>query len=169
MNETIVERFNSLVKPGDVTYHLGDFSLDKTAPGLILPRLNGEHHLIAGNHDHCHPVHAKNKEKLEKFRKIYFDAGFKTIKLEDTIIIGGKQVLMHHLPYLEDNSRYDQRYPKYRPIDNGQTLLHGHCHGAWKNKLSPKNSLMINVGVDVNDFYPVSLERIEKDILCLKL
>ena len=161
MTEEMVSRHNSVVKPEDIVYHLGDFSLNKTAPGLILPRLNGKHHLIPGNHDHSHPLHAKNPEKLQRFRKMYFDAGFLSINLEDTMIIDNKQVLFSHLPYYNPNPDFDQRYPKYRPIDEGHVLLHGHVHIVWKTKVSPKGSLMINVGVDVWDFYPVALEEIE--------
>jgi len=165
MNEEIILRHNSVVKSEDTVYHLGDFSLNKTAPSLILSKLNGQHHLIAGNHDHCHPLHAKNPEKLQKFRKIYFDAGFLSIKLEDTMIIDNKQVLLSHLPYYDPNPDFDQRYPSFRPVDRGHILLHGHVHGAWKTKITPNGSLMINVGVDVNNMRPISVEEVIRTIL----
>jgi calcineurin-like phosphoesterase family protein len=161
MSEVLIANHNSVVKTDDIVYHLGDFSLNKTAPGLILPRLNGIHHLIAGNHDHCHPVHAKNPAKLERFRKTYFDAGFKTVELSDQFTFDIKVVKMSHFPYFDENALFDQRYPKLRPIDDGSILLHGHVHNAWKTQLSPKGSLMINVGVDAFNYFPVALKEIE--------
>ena len=161
MNEILIQNHNALVKPEDEVYHLGDFSLWKRGPEVILPRLNGIHHMRAvGNHDWCHPVHAKNPEKLAKFRKIYFDAGFKTIELGGAMFIEDRLVEMSHFPYLDPNPDFDQRYPQFRPVDNGNVLLHGHIHQHWKTKLSPKGSLMINVGVDVWDMRPVSLDEI---------
>jgi calcineurin-like phosphoesterase family protein len=160
MNEELIRLHNSVVSPKDTVYHLGDFSLNKTAPKEILHRLNGEHHLIMGNHDACHPVHAKG-EKLQKYRKVYWEAGFKSLEMEGNIEIGGVNCLMNHFPYYDPNPDFDQRYPKLRPEDKGSILLHGHVHTTWKTKLSPKGSLMINVGVDQWKMSPVSLGEIE--------
>lgn len=49
MNAVITERHNALVKPKDQVYHLGDFAFANHA--RYLARLNGQHHLILGNHD----------------------------------------------------------------------------------------------------------------------
>src|SRR3972149_623526 len=55
MNEALIENHNKLVNPADTVLHIGDFSMG--LPALkILSRLNGEHHLIAGNHHKCHPI-----------------------------------------------------------------------------------------------------------------
>ena len=162
MNEDMIIRHNSIVKPEDVVYHIGDFTLSRTAVTQILPRLNGIHHLIAGNHDACHPVMSKSPEKLSNARQKYFDAGFKTIELEGSIKIGEFDCLMSHFPYYDPNPEFDQRYEKLRPRDEGKVLLHGHVHLCWKTKLSREGSLMINVGVDVNDYRPISVEEIEK-------
>lgn len=54
MNETMIDRWNSVVKPGDKVYHLGDvvFGEDKAAwMSKHWPRLNGQKRLIVGNHD----------------------------------------------------------------------------------------------------------------------
>lgn len=50
MNSMLIENFNSLVKPEDTIYHLGDFCFSKD-PSAIRRRLNGNIHLIKGNHD----------------------------------------------------------------------------------------------------------------------
>lgn len=57
MNEDIVYRWNSTVRPQDTVYHLGDVALTggdeekKKVVWDILDRLNGTLYLIAGNHD----------------------------------------------------------------------------------------------------------------------
>jgi calcineurin-like phosphoesterase family protein len=52
MNETIIARWNSVVRPGDKIYHLGDvFFGDKEWFKSNWPRLNGSKRLIVGNHD----------------------------------------------------------------------------------------------------------------------
>jgi len=164
MTSKLIEYHNSVVSPGDVVYHLGDFSLNKRAPEEVLHRLNGEHHLIIGNHDWPHPVHSKKPEKMEKFRKIYFDAGFKSIELSGKLIINGETVLMSHFPYYDPNPEFDQRYPSYRPKDEGKTLLHGHVHTSFKTRTSVNGGLMVNVGVDQWEMKPVSLETISQFI-----
>ena len=49
-DEAIVERWNSVVKSGDIVYHLGDVAFGKQALKNVA-RLNGTKHLILGNHD----------------------------------------------------------------------------------------------------------------------
>lgn len=51
-DEVMVERWNAVVRPQDKVYHLGDVAMKKH--GLtVLPRLNGDKVLIAGNHCVC--------------------------------------------------------------------------------------------------------------------
>lgn len=54
MNEAMIANYNSVVSPGDVVYHLGDFAFEKDRAKLewIMSRLNGEKHIIWGN---CSP------------------------------------------------------------------------------------------------------------------
>jgi calcineurin-like phosphoesterase family protein len=50
MDETMIERWNAKVKPGDTVYHLGDVVINKKYLHLV-SRLNGRKILIRGNHD----------------------------------------------------------------------------------------------------------------------
>lgn len=50
MNETIIERWNNVVRDEDTVYHLGDFCFSKGNIRLA-GRLNGKKRLIMGNHD----------------------------------------------------------------------------------------------------------------------
>lgn len=51
MNEDMIERWNSVVKPNDLVYHLGDVVINRRYLNLVLPRLNGRKKLVRGNHD----------------------------------------------------------------------------------------------------------------------
>lgn len=52
MDEHILEKWNSVVKPGDVVYHLGDvFMGDRERFARQWPKFNGSKRLIVGNHD----------------------------------------------------------------------------------------------------------------------
>ncbi len=65
MHETMVQRWNHVVREQDKVYHLGDVAFSK--PGLaIMGRLNGKKRLVRGNHDLF-----KIKEYLKYFQEIY--------------------------------------------------------------------------------------------------
>lgn len=52
MNETIVKNWNSVVKPKDDVYILGDLMLNDNEAGAEFVRnLNGKLHIVFGNHD----------------------------------------------------------------------------------------------------------------------
>lgn len=53
MNEAMIDNWNSVVKPQDKVYHLGDVTFGNKDDYVnnIHPRLNGKKRLIVGNHD----------------------------------------------------------------------------------------------------------------------
>ena len=59
MNETIIANYNALVSPSDTVYMLGDLGIlnSSALPKLesVIQRLNGNKHLILGNHDMYKP------------------------------------------------------------------------------------------------------------------
>jgi calcineurin-like phosphoesterase family protein len=50
-DEYIIKKWNSVVSKRDVTYILGDVTMEKSAPYELLDRLNGVKHVVLGNHD----------------------------------------------------------------------------------------------------------------------
>ena len=50
-DEHIIAKWNSVVHKRDVTYILGDVTMEKSAPYHLLDRLNGIKHIVLGNHD----------------------------------------------------------------------------------------------------------------------
>jgi calcineurin-like phosphoesterase family protein len=52
MNECMLDNWNSVVKPGDRVYHLGDvMMMPKDDFAKLWPKFNGSKRLIVGNHD----------------------------------------------------------------------------------------------------------------------
>lgn len=158
MNEDMIAKWNSVVKPDDTICCLGDFSLAARAVEVITPRLNGIKYLIPGNHDFCHPYHKKSRktDNAAKWLEFYTRHGWNVLPIFYEMEIPGiANVNMCHIPY--DNN--DPRYDKFRPKDDGRWLIHGHVHERWKI-----NKKQINVGVDVFGFTPVHIEEIKKII-----
>jgi calcineurin-like phosphoesterase family protein len=143
---------------------LGDvFFAGAAKSQAILDRLKGRKILIRGNHD---------QHSLTKLKSM-----FSEVYTSHELVIAGARVLLSHYPFaptkLEQlkhrlknfwkfwrRKKYmDLRYMDRRPINNGGWLLHGHVHNSWKIR-----GKMINVGVDVWDFTPVSLTTIERII-----
>lgn len=150
MTEDIIAHHNSVVRPEDIVYHLGDFSLNKKFVQPVLSRMNGVHHLVCGNHDTCHPCN-KNATDFQT----YIDFGFASVQTALQLRLGSTLVQLSHFPYFEEGSGQDVRYPEHRLPDEGLPLLCGHVHEKWSNRRSSKGTLMINVGVDVRHMTPI--------------
>lgn len=153
MDEAIVARHNEIVRPDDEVYHLGDLSLDERVALRVAPRLHGRKFLIAGNHDACHFCHRRGQSRVRK----YVEAGFEWVRMTSSL----DGFLMCHLPYRGDTvtaarPNGEERYPEWRPNDEGKWLLHGHVHEAWRQR-----GRMINVGVDVWNYAPVTLDELK--------
>ena len=157
MNKALIDNHNAIVKSDDLVYHLGDFSMSNKVVPEILSQLNGSHILIPGNHDTCHPGNKKNKDKEATIRE-YLSFGFKEIHIEMEMNIPEiGLVKFNHLPY-NDPTYEDHRYDHLKPKPTGEDyLFHGHVHNSWKRRGN-----MINVGIDVWNYRPVSIPEIVK-------
>lgn len=158
MDEAMVERWNEVVGPDDAVYHMGDVAMGKISTTVKhVERLNGDKYLISGNHDTCHPCH---KKVSSKDFKMYQDVGFTVLNHTEVIVIGasetsnGRVVRMCHFPY-EGDSHDGDRFTEWRPQNDGLWIIHGHVHEKWKIK-----NKQLNVGVDVWDFTPVSMDQV---------
>lgn len=166
MNEMLVLNWNALVKPDDIIYCLGDFSMTIKPVETFTSRLNGYKILIHGNHDWTHPYHKKSRGEGKQERLIAEYKSYGWSEIHEQLIIeleGIGIVRLCHLPYSGPKDHHvDDKYAKYRPSDDGTILLNGHVHQSWKMERSPLGTLMLNVGVDVHDMKPISeLEVIE--------
>ena len=159
MNETLVDNWNSVVGRDDVVVHLGDVVMGTFVDNIgILGRLNGEIHLIPGNHDRVSSAYSHRKpDAFAKFESMYAEQGV-TIHAEVASLFDGGILdgVVSSLPTLCHYPFNDERFPELCPPNLGQWLIHGHVHDAWK-----VNGRQINVGVDVWDFTPVSLDQLQ--------
>lgn len=139
MNEDLINRWNKKVKPNDVVYVLGDFFFkqqDSKYVSSVLKRLNGEKILIKGNHD----------QFLKTLGNIYYY--FKEVTDYKRIQDNGKQVILFHYPIEEWDGYF-----------RGSYHLYGHVHNSDNGTVSVKKN-RFNVGVDVNDFEPKTLDEL---------
>ncbi len=153
MNRDLIRRWNDTVAPDDVVWVLGDFALGTIADTLPLAgALHGYKVLLAGNHDRCWAVRGAT---ADAWTQRYLDAGFDEIRQgQSTMTIGDVTVLLCHFPYTGDSHDHD-RFVDQRPVDAGGWLLHGHVHEGWAQR-----ERMINVGVDVRDYRPISIAEV---------
>lgn len=170
MNEALIQNHNSVVKPDDIVWFLGDVAMGQITGSLpLVDRMNGRKLLVLGNHDRPSKLyHHKTAEKRAAFEVMYrqyFESIFEQYHFEPDLFGGlSRKTLLHHLPYNDPtfvDHAYEGRYSEYQPLDDGETiLLHGHVHNAWKRR-GPR---MVNVGVDVWNYTPVHLDQI-RDLL----
>lgn len=167
MNEDYVRLWNITVCPEDTVFYLGDFSMAIRPVELFTNRLNGKKILISGNHDWCHSSHKKSntKEKQAAMIDLYKIYGWHDI-CEDMYLDTeeGELFALCHLPYKNEDDAHTEgkRYSNMYIEDTGTILLCGHIHQSWKTKTTNNGTLMINVGVDVFNGKPVSLEQIRE-------
>ena len=140
MNYSLVKNWNKTVSKNDEVYILGDISLSKDITLDYLKQLNGKIYIVAGNHDNITPIQSELKELgitlLDSIHEINYQ---KT-----------KFVLCHY-PLLEWNGFYKD-----------SIHLHGHQHhNAFYNEMNRHNNVLrYDVGVDANDYKPVSINEI---------
>ena len=138
MNQKLLDNYNSVVHKNDTVYILGDIChrMRVEDANELIAQLHGKKVLITGNHD-------KNYDR-NLFTEV---CDFKTISLH------GHYFALMHYPMLS--------WPK---LHQGSIHLHGHIHGSAEcNMQNMKDGILrYDVGVDPNDFYPVSIEKILK-------
>jgi len=142
MNEVLIVKWNSRVKEGDTVFHNGDFcfknsSGGKPGEGMLYKsthwseKLNGNIIYVAGNHD-------KNNSTKTLIHKVVIKYGH------------------HYINIVHDPKHFDNRF---------ELNFVGHVHNHWKfrrvlNAWNDTYTDLINVGVDVWDFQPISFEEI---------
>jgi calcineurin-like phosphoesterase family protein len=153
-DEFLIEQWNATVGPKDQVWHLGDVGMGNELDVLkIVSQLNGEIHLIAGNHDPVWPGHRDAHKHQQAWMCV-----FRSVQAFARRRIDGHTVMLSHLPYVGDH-RDEERHVQYRLRDHGEWLLCGHVHDAWAQR-----GRQINVGVDVRRWKPVHIEDIAKII-----
>ena len=148
MNRVLVEKFNAVVHPEDTVYILGDVAHRMPLPEVqkLLVGMNGHKILLSGNHDlaydYAKSYQTEDGQMVQLFEEI---SDMKTIRAEKHTLV------MMHYPML---SWLDSR--------RGSIMLHGHIHAAaGYNRENQEIGLRrFDIGVDANDYAPVSLEEV---------
>lgn len=140
MNEVMIRKWNEKISKGDDVYHLGDFALNSAEELTeILDQLNGNIHLIVGNHE----ASALNKRKRFAWVKEYYE-----LKVKDPECSNGVQrIILFH---------YAMR--TWRGASRGNWHLYGHSHNTLPDW---EDSLCFDIGVDAHDFYPLSYDEVK--------
>jgi len=142
MNETLIINWNAKVRPGDLIYVLGDFVWEGF--GEIIPKLQGEIHLVPGGHDRRLLQFLKKNPGVSN-RDWQSRLIIHPEILERSFPIGGADekvriVMCHYAMRVWPCSHYNSWH------------LFGHSHGRL-----PRQGKSFDVGVDAHNFFPLSL------------
>lgn len=164
MKAKLIKRFNSTIPENGVCYFIGDMGLGKFDDIKdFISQLNFDCILVVGNHD--------------KGYNSMYDCGFKAVVHGLTMNIANELVTISHCPltgaYRENTKNMrghtigehwhkEVKNSKYSVQDNGQFHLSGHIHSS-NSSLNSRKTLIrqYDVGIDANNYAPVSLGTIE--------
>lgn len=149
MDEALINNWNSVVKPNDLIFDLGDFAFaDRDKWIKLLEQLNGKHYLILGNHD-------INRWPGNKVLPL-----FERVEHQLTLKIDGRKVYLNHYPFLCYGGTY-------RAPEQAAYALHGHVHllrehnlGKDFERMSHTFPYQYDVGVDFNNYTPISWNEV---------
>ena len=146
MNEAIIEKYNSIIRPDDDVYILGDIGLggaDAHQKNVLLcNRLMGHIHLVRGNHD-----------TDTRWKSYYEECQWDLVEASAAIYLryAKYHFYLSHYPALTTN--FDD-YKK--PLQSRTLSISGHTHSIdfWNETRS------YNVCVDAHDMMPVPIDDI---------
>lgn len=155
MNNYIIEKWNEKVPEDGIVYHLGDFGFGTTSRLVyLLRKLNGEIHLITGNHDR------------KQLKDRVFETSFASVAQQRYIYVEDQAMYLNHCPLLCFDGVYRSK-PTWQ--------LFGHVHSGPNSQDGldiPRLEMLFptqyDVGVDNNNFTPISFYEI-KDIINKRL
>ncbi len=106
MDAHLIERWNAIVRPDDIVWHLGDVARRGGDVPALLASLNGTKHLLLGNNDPAETADA---------------AGWASVGHYAELALGDHALVLCHYPFRSWNGQHK------RAIN-----LHGHSHGRLK-------------------------------------
>ncbi len=143
MDTILINHWNAFIEPGNTIYYLSDFCLGgKEMARLYFNQLNGHIKVLSNPWHHDSRWLGGSYRSKDGILVDYLSplVSLKVKKPERKSVY----IMLCHYPLASwDRQHY------------GAIHLHGHCHG---NILS--DSFRMDVGVDAQDYYPVSLKSI---------
>lgn len=164
MHRVLINNFNASVPANGVCYFLGDMGLCSTGNlKWVMDQLNSTKILIAGNHDGG--------------INTMYNCGFNAVLHGAVLEIANQRVTLSHYPLrgiprekLDGISTPDGTnwHGENRPVSklhgfmySGQFHLHGHIHSPNNGRSLTRLGRQMDVGVDGNNYRPVSISTIE--------
>lgn len=151
MDEVLIENWNNTVGTDDIVFHLGDFSYGGSAEWTrVLNRLNGNIYLIIGNHD------------MKNLRKGYYHH-FVDVQQQMYIVVDGQKLLLNHYPMLTYGWAYRDVWQLFGHVHSGPLNI-SPTQGVDIPRLKMLMPMQYDVGVDNNNFKPVSFAKVKSII-----
>lgn len=145
MNNALIENINRKCTKSDTLYIIGDVADGYLVPDVtgLLERIKPKKILIIGNHDGTYRHgELSHKRFCRQFAGIY-----------DKLMISdkGRDLFLSHYPHVEWDGFY-----------KGRIHLYGHVHNGKDGPAALMDLIptAINVGVDVNDYMPMTLDEL---------
>ena len=173
MHQVLIRNYNAVMTDKSTCYFLGDMGLcSSDVMTKVIRQLKGVKVLVLGNHD-------KNYNAM-------YNIGFDAVVDFLGLTISQERVTASHCPllgvYREDTTGmrgctgkehwHGSNKPSRRRFtvtDEGQFHLQGHIHSPNNGKSIKTLQRQFDVGVDANDYRPVSISQIESWIVKTKI
>jgi calcineurin-like phosphoesterase family protein len=141
-DEHIIAKWNSVVHKRDVTYILGDVTMEKSSPYPLLDRLNGIKHIVLGNHD-------RRQDTKKLFQYAESIAG----------MIQYKGIMLTHCPIHPAELEYRIPYNIHGHIHDKQVMRDVYHLGTYNITQRP-DERYICVSCERVDYTPKTLEEL---------
>lgn len=139
MDQKIIEIWNSMINPEDLTYILGDVAFcNAEKASKLVNRLNGRKVLIRGNHD---SKTSKDQRFLDCFENVRDYLRF---------VHNGHLIVLFHYPIFE----WDQMH-------RGSIHFHGHLHA----RPTGIDGRIFDVAMDGNNCIPYNMDDLIQEML----
>ena len=149
MDEVLISNWNEVVSPKDIVFHLGDFCFGSDKEWIkILQRLNGTKYLILGNHD---LKKIANSNQIKDY--------FADINMQMRVVVDKQKMLLNHYPFLCFEGGYQNVWQLFGHVHSSK-----HSTGLDKERLVHLFPTQYDVGVDNNNYRPVSFSQVSQII-----
>lgn len=149
MDEVLISNWNEVVSPQDIVFHLGDFCFGSDKEWIkILQRLNGTKYLILGNHD---LKKIANSNQIKDY--------FADINMQMRVVVDKQKMLLNHYPFLCFEGGYQNAWQLFGHVHSSK-----HSTGLDKERLVHLFPTQYDVGVDNNNYRPVSFSQVSQII-----
>ncbi len=146
MNDTLVNNINEVVGQDDILIHLGDWSfggfemIEEFRNRILCKNV----HLVFGNHDH----HIRrNKGGIQEIFSSTQDYLHLDLRIPKGKEVDKLTLVCMHFPIAS-----------WDGMNDGVPHLHGHVHLPRHQRIG--QGKVMDVGVDGNDLYPISIQEI---------